>query len=85
VLAHIERLIAIREIGLPADIGRDVPLSRVSRIAREGAHTAVYQIQEYETERRHATMVAILVDTAATITEEILNLGSSCFWCKNLR
>jgi hypothetical protein len=74
VLAHIERLTVIREIGLPPDIGRDVPLSRVSRIASEGAQTAVYQIQEYETERRHATMVAILVDTAATITDEILNL-----------
>jgi hypothetical protein len=74
VLAHIERLTAIRDLGLPPDIGRDVPLSRVSRIAREGAQIAVYQIQEYETERRHATMVAILVDTAATITDEILNL-----------
>jgi hypothetical protein len=74
VLAHLERLTAIREIGLPPDIGRDVSLSRVSRIAREGAQVAVYQIQEYETERRHATMVAILVDTAATITDEILNL-----------
>src|SRR5450755_5068348 len=74
VLAHLERLTAIREIGLPPDIGRDVPLSRVSRIARKGAQTAVYQIQEYETERRHATMFAILVDTAATITDEILNL-----------
>jgi len=30
----------------------------------------VYRIQEYETERRHATMVAILVDTAATITDD---------------
>jgi hypothetical protein len=34
----------------------------------------VYQIEEYEVERRHATMVAILIDTAATITDEILNL-----------
>jgi hypothetical protein len=31
VLAHIERLIVIRDIGLPPDIGRDVPRTRVSR------------------------------------------------------
>jgi hypothetical protein len=74
VLAHIERLTVIRSIGLSPDIGRDVPLSRISRISREGAQTAVYQIQEYETERRNATMVAILVDTAATIIDEILSL-----------
>jgi len=74
VLAHIERLSAIRELALPADIGRNVHQNRLLRIAREGAQTAVYQLQEYEIERRHATLVAILIDTAATLTDEILNL-----------
>ncbi|MGP6159108.1 MAG: hypothetical protein ACLPYS_16630 [Vulcanimicrobiaceae bacterium] len=63
VLAHIERLRVIRELGLPAGVGRDVPQSRLSRMAREGAQTAVYQLQEYETERRHATLVAIVIDS----------------------
>lgn len=74
VLAHIERLLAIRALGLPPDIGRNVHQNRLLRLAREGGQTAVYQLEEYETERRHATLVAILLDTAATLTDEILNL-----------
>lgn len=74
VLAHIERLQAIRGLGLPPDIGHSVHQNRLLRLAREGGQTAVYQIEEYETDRRHATLVAILLDTAATLTDEILNL-----------
>ncbi|MCT9828258.1 hypothetical protein, partial [Pseudomonas veronii] len=40
----------------------------------EGGQTAVYQLEEYETDRRHAMLVSILLDTAATLTDEILNL-----------
>ncbi|WP_175165385.1 hypothetical protein [Paraburkholderia fynbosensis] len=43
------------------------------RLAGEGGQTAVYQIEECETDRRHATLVAILRDTAATPTDEIPN------------
>ena len=74
VLNHIERLKTIRTLGLPADIGRNVHQNRLLRLAREGAQTAVYQIEEYETVRRHAMLVAILIDTAATLTDEILDL-----------
>jgi len=74
VLAHIERLHAIRSLGLPECIGRTIHQNRLLRLAREGGQTAVYQLEEYETDRRHATLVAILLDTAATLTDEILNL-----------
>ncbi len=74
VLAHIERLQAIRSLGLPEGIGRTIHQNRLLRLAREGGQTAVYQLEEYETDRRHATLVAILLDTAATLTDEILNL-----------
>lgn len=40
----------------------------------KAARLLVYQLEEYETDRRHATLVAILLDTAATLTDEILNL-----------
>ncbi|MEM5451222.1 hypothetical protein [Paraburkholderia guartelaensis] len=50
------------------------PSDRLLRLAREGGQTAVYQIEEYETDRRHATLIAILLDTTATLTDEILNL-----------
>jgi hypothetical protein len=74
VLNHIERLKTIRALELPVDIGRNVHQNRLLRLAREGAQTAVYQIEEYETERRHAMLVAILIDATATLTDEILDL-----------
>lgn len=74
VLAHIERLKAIRTLGLPAHIGRDVHQNRLLRLAREGAQTAVYQLEAYQTDHRHAMLVAILIDTASTLTDETLEL-----------
>ena len=40
----------------------------------KGAQTAVFRLQQYEIERRHATLVAILVEATATLTDEILDL-----------
>lgn len=47
--------------------------NRPLRLAREGGQNAVCQIEEYETDRRHATLVAILLDTTAMLTDAILN------------
>ncbi len=74
VLHHIARLKAIRALGLPADIGRTVHQNRLLRLVREGAQTAAFQIADYEIDRRHAMLVAIVIDTAATLTDEILDL-----------
>jgi hypothetical protein len=74
VLAHLARLRAVRALELPADLGRDVHQNRLLRLAREGAQTAVFQLQEYELLRRYAPLVAILLDTMATLTDETLDL-----------
>jgi hypothetical protein len=74
VLAHLARLRAVRVLDLPADLGRDVHQNRLLRLAREGAQTAVFQLQEYDPLRRYATLVAILLDTTATLTDETLDL-----------
>jgi hypothetical protein len=74
VLVHIERLKAIRELGLPPDIASTIHQNRLLQLAREGGQTAVDQIEEYEADRRHATLIAILLDTSATLTDEVLNL-----------
>jgi TnpA family transposase len=60
ILSHIERLLEIRSIGISVETGRKVHQNRLLRLAREGAQTAVFQLQQYEIERRHATLVAIL-------------------------
>ncbi|MEO6073750.1 MAG: hypothetical protein ABIP67_10925 [Burkholderiales bacterium] len=59
---------------LPADIGRTVHQNRLLRLVREGAQTAAFQIADYEIDRRHAMLVAIVMDTAATLIDEILDL-----------
>jgi hypothetical protein len=74
ILAHIERLEAIREIGLSAEAGLRVHQNKLLQIAREAGQTAVYQLKEYEPARRHGTLVALLIETSATLTDEILDL-----------
>ncbi|PZS08516.1 MAG: Tn3 family transposase, partial [Chloroflexi bacterium] len=74
VNAHIERLDAVREIGLVPDTIHRVHQNRLLQLAREGAQSAVYQFREYEQDRRHGTLVALMTETAATLTDEILEL-----------
>ncbi len=74
VLTHISRLQVIRDLGLPADIERLVHHNRLLRLAREGAQTAVYQLKEYGPTRRYATLVAIVLEALATLTDETLDL-----------
>jgi TnpA family transposase len=74
VLTHISRLQFLRALGVPVDMDRRVHHNRLLRLAREGAQTAVYQLKEYSQSRRYATLVAIALETAATLTDEILDL-----------
>ncbi len=64
----------IRDLGLPADLERRVHHNRLLRLAREGAQTAVYQLKEYSQSRRYATLVAIVLEALATLTDEALDL-----------
>lgn len=52
VLAHVERLRAIRAIGLSPEISLRLHQNRLLQIAREAGQTAVYQFKEYESDRR---------------------------------
>ncbi len=74
VLAHIDRLNAVRDLGLPQDASRKLHQNRLLQLAREAGQTAVYQLKEYEQARRHGTLVALLIETAATLTDEIIDL-----------
>jgi len=74
VLAHIERLQAIRKLGIPPETSRRLHQNRLLQLAREAAQTVVYQLKEYEPDRRHGTLVALMIETAATLTDEIFDL-----------
>lgn len=74
VMSHIERLRTIRGLQLSPELPHRLHQNRLLQIAREGAQCAVYQLKEYEPDRRHGTLVAVLIETAATLTDEILEL-----------
>lgn len=72
---HIsKRLRAVRAIGLSSDTIQGVHQNRLLQLAREGAQSAVYQFKEYEQDRRHGTLVALMAETSATLTDQILEL-----------
>jgi TnpA family transposase len=66
ILAHIERLKAIRSIALPAEVGRNIHQNHLLRLARQGAQTAANDFRDLTDERRYATLVAMLIETSAT-------------------
>jgi TnpA family transposase len=75
VLGHIERLNAIRDLALSPEAGQNLHQNRLLQLAREAGQTAVYQLKEYEQARRHGTLVALMIETAATLTDEIIDLN----------
>jgi len=75
ILAHIERLRAIRELQISPEAGRRVHQNRLLQLAREAGQTAVYHFKDYEPDRRYGTLVALMIETAATVTDEILDLN----------
>jgi hypothetical protein len=52
ILAQIERLKEIRKLGLSTEISRKPHQNRLLQLARKGGQTAVYQLKEYEADRR---------------------------------
>jgi hypothetical protein len=75
ILAHIERLRAIRELHISTEVSQRVHQNRLLQLAREAAQTAVYHFKEFEPDRRYGTLVAPMIETAATVRDEILDLN----------
>lgn len=75
LLMHINRLKAIKEINLPKDIGKDIHQNRLLKIAREGRQMTPQHLRDFEESRRYATLVAILLETKASIIDEIIEMN----------
>jgi hypothetical protein len=75
IIAHIARLKAVRALGLPDELGRDVNSDRLLRMAREGAQSAVYQLKDHEPLRRRATLVSTSITRSGSSTEPIASLS----------
>ena len=71
-MRHLSRLTRLRELQLPSDLGRRIHEGRLAELAREGGQMSVQHLRDLEAARRYATLVALALDTEATITDQIL-------------
>ncbi len=73
-VALAERLQTIGAIGLNPDVARQVHQTRLVRLAREGARYSPQFLQRLGSEHRYATLVAFLLETSASLTDEAIEL-----------
>lgn len=71
---HLERLQTVRELDLPAGLEHTVHQNRLLKLAREGGQMTAQHLRDLEPTRRHATLAAVLLDTRATLIDEIIDL-----------
>lgn len=72
--AHIDRLKYCLSFDLPDGIERRIHQNRLLKIAREGGQMQATDLAKFETHRRYATLVAIVIESKATIIDEIIEL-----------
>ena len=60
---------------LPAGIEREVHQNRLLKLAREGGQMTAQHVRELEPARRHATLVAAVLEARATVIDEIVDLN----------
>ncbi len=74
LLFHLERLRAVHDLALPEGLASAVHQNRWMKLAREGGQMTGQHLRDLETNRRHATLVATLLDTRATLIDETIEL-----------
>lgn len=74
LLEHIDWLTALRAVDLPVGITARVHQNRLLKLAREGAQMTVQDLSRFEADRRHATLVAIIAEATATVTDQLISM-----------
>ena len=74
MLAHLERLRTVRELWLPDGLEHAIHQNRLLKLAREGGQMTAQHLRDLEPGRRYATLVAVILDTRATLIDEIIDL-----------
>jgi TnpA family transposase len=74
MLEHIDRLQTWRSLDLPVGIEHQVHQNRLLKIAREGGQMTPSDLSKFEQERRYATLVALVIEGTATVTDEVIDL-----------
>lgn len=74
VLQHIDRLNVIAALGLPDGIALSVHQNRLLKLAREGRKMSSRDLSKFTDARRYATLVCIIQEARATLTDEVIDL-----------
>lgn len=74
MLGLITRLQHVRAIGIEPGRGHLVHQARLAQLSREAARVTVQHVAGYERQRRHATLVAIVLDLSAVLTDQAIEL-----------
>ena len=74
MLGLIERLKHVRAIGIEQARGHLVHQARLAQLSREADRTTVQNIAAYERQRRHATLTAVALDLAPSLTDHAIDL-----------
>ena len=72
--AHIDRLKYCLSFDLSDEIGQRIHQNRLLKIAREGGQMQATDLAKFENKRRYATLVALMIESKATIIDEIIDL-----------
>jgi hypothetical protein len=70
----LERLRTVRELWLPDGLEHAIHQNRLLKLAREGGQMTAQYLCDLEPGRRYATLVAVILDTRATLIDEIIDL-----------
>src|SRR5271165_2215407 len=74
MLGLIERLDYVRVIDLDPARGHRIHQARLTQLSREASRVTAQHIAGYERQRRHATLVAVTLDLAASLTDHAIDL-----------
>jgi TnpA family transposase len=74
ILRVLERLAFLRRLAIPATWAQRLHQNRLTQMAREGANIDAAHLRDLGDERRYATLVAVALDTMATLTDEALTM-----------
>jgi len=75
IVRHIERLNYINQLKIPSGVGRSIHQNRLRKIAATGMRMTAQHLRELEPGRRYATLVAVVLETRATLIDEVVELN----------
>ncbi len=74
MIEHIERLKIFQLVDLPENLGLHIHQNRLLKLAREGGQMTPQDLGKFEPERRYATLVAVVLESTATVIDELIDL-----------